>query len=234
MSGPQHAVVDGHNVVRLESDHVRIGVDVDRGAHIFELVDRSSGINLMYTDPRGLARHMVGGWFELFPNAGPGCVVGGVEMPNHGDVRDLPWKIRDMSSDSVGLAVSSTLLPLQLEKTVRLRGATVLVTERVSNTGAVPVEFLWGHHVTFGSPFVDGAVVGTSDTVFFADRRYPTAAGRVAPDRPGPLTDLRCGRGPGGPQSVSAGTGDGDVVRGQAVHRTGYGGQRRVGRRRGD
>lgn len=183
-------IVDGHRVLRLDSDRLRVGVDVDRGAHIFELVEPRSGVNLLYSDPLGLAGHLVGGWYELFPNAGPATVVDGIEVPNHGDVRDLGWQVLAQDAGSVRLGVTSTVFPLRIEKTVELRDATVLVTEVATNTGADPVAFLWGHHVTFGAPFVDGATISAPGTVFNADSRYPTPIGRVAPDRPAPLADL--------------------------------------------
>ncbi len=68
--------VEGHRVARMLGPTVTASVDVDRGAHIFELVDLGSGTNVLYRDPRGLVDHVVGGWYSLFPNAGPACVVG--------------------------------------------------------------------------------------------------------------------------------------------------------------
>ena len=142
--------VGGHEVIELCSERLTVSIDVTRGAHIHSLIERESGIEVLHQDPRGLAAHEVGGWFELFPNAGPAS--GG--QPMHGDVRDLPWRVVSESSGvrgaSVELAVRSMCLPAAITKTIALRDDVMTVTERVENLADEPVRYLWGQHLTLG------------------------------------------------------------------------------------
>ena len=89
----QHKV-EGHHVLTLENDRIRVSIDVDQGAHIFEMMDKRTSINVLYKDPKGLADYDVGGWYELFPNAGKGCSFKDTDIPKHGDVQHQPWEFR--------------------------------------------------------------------------------------------------------------------------------------------
>ncbi len=152
--------MDGQRVLTLENGAIRVRIDVDRGAHIFEVTDKRTNVDLLYKDPKGLANHDVGGWYELFPNAGKSCSYGGLAVPGHGDVRNLPWQYRMLESDPQTIRLlmrtESKVLPLALERTVAIhRGLPVLyVAETVANRSEEDQPYLWGHHVTFGQPFI--------------------------------------------------------------------------------
>lgn len=157
----EQRMVDEHRVLTMENQWLRVSVDIDRGAHIFEISDRKTGINVLYQDPKGPARHDVGGWYELFPNAGRGCVFGEIDIPGHGDVRDLPWSYeivqQTASCIQLRLQSASKVLPFKIEKTLTLLAdqPNLFVREQITNTGAESSPYLWGHHVTFGEPFID-------------------------------------------------------------------------------
>lgn len=187
--------VEGHRVARMLGPTVTASVDVDRGAHIFELVDLGSGTNVLYRDPRGLVDHVVGGWYSLFPNAGPACVVGGRPIPRHGDVRNLAWDVLDeiATASACGLRVhvTSQCLPLALTRTILLTDSTLEVSEVVTNEGDTTQTYLLGHHITFGSPFVDGARIEVpSDDVVSRDEFAPPPSVVVAGDVGHPLGSL--------------------------------------------
>lgn len=186
--------VEGHAGVVLESAQVRVSVDLDRGAHIFEFVELTSGVNVLYEDPRGVANHVVGGWYELFPNAGPESLHPPVIM--HGDVKDLSWSMIDAQPDDDGglivAEVESAALPLRLRRSMRLAGSTLTLDYVVSHTSTDAVQFLWGQHITFGEPFLaESTRLSVSTDQLFARPEFDPAVATVAPGGDGSsLTEL--------------------------------------------
>jgi galactose mutarotase-like enzyme len=154
----QHTM-EGHRVLTLENDQIRVGIDLDHGAHLFEMTDKRTNIDVMYKDPKGL-NYDVGGWYELFPNAGAGCSYNGTDIPGHGDVQHLPWTLRiDRETEEeilVHLRTESKVLPFVLEKNVVIRKGqpTLHIAEKITNLNDTAEPYLWGHHVTFGAPFI--------------------------------------------------------------------------------
>lgn len=192
-----HMTVDGHRALRMENGQVRIEVDIDRGAHIYEIVDKLTAVDLMYKDPKGVAEHDVGGWYELFPNAGSACVHEGRNIPVHGDVRDLRWEFAvEAESDdrlAVLFTVTSGVFPLRLERLLELRAGKALlrVRERITNLGDTEQVYLWGHHVTFGAPFVGPACrIDLPDCRVYNRTDCASAGSRLRPDASGPLAAM--------------------------------------------
>jgi galactose mutarotase-like enzyme len=206
-------VVDGDRCLRLSNEWMTVTIDVDHGAHLYELIDRRSGVDLLYTDPAGPREYAVGGWYELFPNAGPACELEGNPITAHGDVQHARWSggVTSARGGDIVVALSSTSsdLPFTLIKTITLSATTPVlrVEETVTNSSSRRLPYLWGQHVTFGEPFLTGAVIeppmgtlhGTvalgSDscardaTVSGELDRFPTSAGgtidlRRFPDHP--------------------------------------------------
>ena len=91
-----------------------------------------------------------GGWQELFPNAGPECVVDGVPLPFHGEASVSAWDVVARTPASATLRVGARL-PLTLERTMQVHGAVLRLSERAVNVGAAPVRFAWGHHPAFAA-----------------------------------------------------------------------------------
>lgn len=188
--------VEGHRTVRVVGENIAASVDVDRGAHIFELTPVSTGKNLLYADPRGLAAHEVGGWYELFPNAGPDCEVNGRVVPTHGDVRDLEWHV--VAAECAPTAcvlhvrVISRCLPLALSRRLTFHDGTgtVQVEEKVTNLGPGSCPYLWGHHITFGGAVAEGARIVIPADAVFTREQYQPAASCLLPGSSGPLDQL--------------------------------------------
>lgn len=183
-------LVDGDRCVVLESEDLRIAVDVDYGAHLFELIDTRSGTNLLHRDPRGPRHHVVGGWFELFPNAGTACEYGGHRLTRAGDIRGRRWTHQVVDDETVELNTQSADLPLGLTKTLRLSADTLLVTETVTNLSDETRQFLWGQHITFGAPFLTAAWrLDLPEVEFHSGATHPPLAPYAA-DARGPLSAL--------------------------------------------
>ncbi|MGG7510702.1 DUF4432 family protein [Plantibacter sp. YIM 135249] len=164
------STVDGDRILEIVDDCVRLRINVDHGAHLFHLEDVRSGTQLLYTDPAGSRDYAVGGWYELFPNAGPACDFGGSSITRHGDVQHRPWTV-DVEADDgnevvIRLRTTSRDLPFSIEKRVAVRASSgrIRLDERIARhqDGAADtadeLPYLWGQHVTFGLPFLEGAV----------------------------------------------------------------------------
>ena len=174
--------LDPARTVVLANETVRASIDVGRGAHLFELVMLESGYNLLYEDPRGVEHHIVGGWYELFPKAGPAATVGGRDISAHGDVRNAPWTVVDRDTTWAEFTVDSAELPLRLTRRMQLDGSQLTVTEVVSNLSDHAVSYLWGHHITLGERFVTGARIDVASDDIVGIERFTKPAASVQPD----------------------------------------------------
>jgi hypothetical protein len=203
----------------LENEFLRVGILPEKGADIFELVYRPSGLQILIEMPEGLKPrtdgpqaefldNYEGGWQELFPNHGDACEFRGQDMPMHGEVALLPWEMQVLRDDDVEtclhLQVRCQKTPFLLERTMRLRAgmAQLEILEKLTNESSQPCEFVWGHHVTLGETFLDGgsrldipaSTILTPDVLFEPDtaRLAPgqTSAWPSALDRTGKVVDL--------------------------------------------
>lgn len=91
-----------------------------------------------------------GGWQELFPNAGPDCVLDDLPLPFHGEVSVSQWDVVAADATSATLRVGARL-PLVLERRMSLAPAepVLRLEETVINCGNSPTPFLWAHHPAF-------------------------------------------------------------------------------------
>lgn len=189
----QHKV-EGHHVLTLENERIRVSIDVDQGAHIFEMTDKRTSINVLYKDPKGLADYDVGGWYELFPNAGKGCSFKDTDIPKHGDVQHQPWEFRIEQKNAEEIRVllwtQSKVRPFSLEKTLTVKRdqANLYITEKITNQSAAAEPYLWGHHITFGAPFVSSySRIDLPTCHVYKRSEYHSDASRMTPVASGTL-----------------------------------------------
>src|SRR5262245_53668111 len=94
-------LANGIEAVTLSSPSVRVTVLANKGADIYSLVHRKSGIDVLWKSPLGLRapahgwftadsqaawlEMYEGGWQEIFPNGGDACQYKGVELNFHGE-----------------------------------------------------------------------------------------------------------------------------------------------------
>jgi hypothetical protein len=176
--------------VRLENDAVRVTLLPEKGCDILELVDRRTGTDVLFKAPWGYGRRPVhspsslaawiesypGGWQVMLPNAGDAAVENGVEWGFHGEAGMVEWRIDELDSRAAVFSTSLITAPLEVVRNVSLELNVLHVEERVTNLGGDPIEVMWGHHPTFGAPFLGpGCVIETSARTFTADDRAPGA-----------------------------------------------------------
>lgn len=201
-------------VVVLENELLRIGVLAGKGADIYEFLDKRTDTDFMFRERRGLDRlngfipsvataqgpfwdYMIGGWFELFPNASNASHSQGAQIGQHGEVYLQPWdwKIIEDSPEciSVEFSVRTMRTPFLLKRTMTLRSnsGVLEMKESVTNDSACRAEFLWGHHVTFGEAFLnENCVIDLPECKVVNPAPYDSPASRLRPDCPGNWYDM--------------------------------------------
>jgi galactose mutarotase-like enzyme len=164
--------VGGWEAVTVASEHLTLTVLPERGAEVHALVDRASGVDVLFHAPWGLAppgappregadghrflELYAGGWQELFPSCNDPCTYRGRGLPFHGEVAAIPWQVEPDADLGLRCAIDCTTAPFRLERRMELApdAARLTVAERVLNTGDEDWECTWGHHLVLGAPFI--------------------------------------------------------------------------------
>jgi hypothetical protein len=165
----------------LENELLRITVLVDRGSDIVEFRYKPIDLDFLYFAPGGIRNpvretpsaytnnpfldYFSGGWNEILPSGGPAVSYKDAALGQHAEISLLPWDyaILNDSPDlvTVKLWVRPLRTPFHIEKTLIMeQGKPVLkLSERVTNEAGEPLQFMWGHHIAFGRPFLEEGVV---------------------------------------------------------------------------
>ena len=191
----------------LENETIRLSVLVDKGADIVEFLHKPSDTDFLWKEPAGIrdtGKHTSttasawgnnldlypGGWHESLPG-GP-CTILGAQEGLHGEATLLPWSWTVEKDEPEGVCVALTCrlirLPLVLHKRLRLRtGSAVLeIEEELVNESDVGIELMWGHHPTFGKPFLDASCrIDAPARRFRADPEFSAPEMFVAPGTKG-------------------------------------------------
>jgi len=207
--------VDGHEVVALENRTLRVEVLPGIGADIAEFRYKPADLDLLWQSPWPLrpadgARPWAassgeafldryhGGWQELLPVCGGEAVVHGARVGVHGEACMRPWRwwVEVDRPDEVAVTFEVDLqgTPLRLRRRMTLRGdlPALVLDERVSNLGAVPLDVMWGHHPAFGAPFLKaGCRIATDARTLLTSGLHGDPASRLAPDQRAPWPHAR-------------------------------------------
>lgn len=155
----------------LRNDILEVVVLPDKGADIYAITDRATGVDVLFKSPWGwrdpqllpacadtelnwLARYP-GGWQLLVPNAGPARVIDGVERGYHGEAAIVGWQVVERTEQTATLTVDLITAPLRLHRTLTLAGDALYLQDRVRNTAPDPVQVTLVQHPVFGAPFID-------------------------------------------------------------------------------
>jgi galactose mutarotase-like enzyme len=158
--------------LRLANTHLEVIVLPGKGADIYSITDRASGIDVLFKSPWGyqdpdrlewtgdsqhdwLARYP-GGWQQLVPNAGAERERDGVVQGYHGEAAVTGWQVHSNARTSARLTTRLRTAPLQLTRTLTLDGPQLQVRDVIRNESADrPADVRWVQHPAFGAPFVD-------------------------------------------------------------------------------
>lgn len=201
------------HTIALESERVRVTLLPEKGFDIYELIDRSSGVDVLFKTPWGwrdpaslpplgtrkvdwLARYP-GGWQVLLPTSGDDRVAEDSPEGFHGEAAIMPWTLGAVTATTATASLELLTAPLRIERSVALHEATLTVEETVTNLSPVPQHVHWVHHPAFGAPFLgpqtffdipaDGLVTGSGHDGIDAGRLH---AWPLMSDGSGALVDL--------------------------------------------
>lgn len=172
----------GYRTIYLENEIIRIEILVDKGTDIVEFLYKEKDIDFMWRSPIPLYRsskliqtapskigsfidYYPGGWQEIFPNGGPICEYKDAILGLHGEVALLPWEYKILEDCeekiSIKFYVYTYRTPFYLEKTITIETGKpyIEIDEEVFNLAAEEMDFIWGHHPTFGKPFLSDSCV---------------------------------------------------------------------------
>ena len=177
----------GIRTIVLENESIRISILADKGTDLVEFNYKPLDMDFAWLAPGGvrnpLALHSTspdllatfidfypGGWQEVFPNAGATAQWAGATYGQHGEVFGLPWDVEIVEDSEHAVAVRFTVrglkVPCTIQKVIRLESGTpgVQFREIVTNHSPVAIDAMWGHHITFGAPFlVPGCRIAVPD-----------------------------------------------------------------------
>lgn len=183
-------IVPGVRGLVLRNDQLEVTVLVDKGADIYSLVHRATGLDVLFKTPWGLRAPRLwpvpstsmgrwleaypGGWQLLLPNGGDECTEQGATWGFHGEAALARWQVVDQSGAGATLETTLFTAPLHVQRELVLDGAVLRLREQVTNLSGAAVEVMWSHHPAFGAPFLDDScVVNVGCRTVVADDRAP-------------------------------------------------------------
>ena len=168
----------GMRALLLQNELIQLVILLDKGSEIIQFLYKPLDVDFIWRAPNTLQDpahfvpsggsqatdffdHWSGGWFEIVPNGGPACEYKGAPLGNFAETINVPWSCRILENTPeqirVGLSVKTYRTPFLLQKTLTLKSGVpaLFIEERLTNQGAEPMDFMWGHHPVIGTPFLD-------------------------------------------------------------------------------
>lgn len=163
-------VYKGYRSLMIENDVLQILLLTDKGGEPVRWLHKPTDTDFIWHTRTGLLpahplypdyqMSYLGGWQEMLPEVSETHVYRGAVV-HRGESAVTPWQYECIWDDPEEVRVRLTnrirSLPLMIEKTLILRRgeSSVRIEEKVRNEAPVPMEFNWGHHLAFGSPFLN-------------------------------------------------------------------------------
>lgn len=176
--GPRvHDIVwHGIPTVVMENELLRVSILAGKGTDVVELLYKPRDLDFAWLTPGGIRNPLAylpsspdampfsefypGGWQEIFPHGGVPGASNGTTFGQHAEVYALPWDAEIVRDDEAGVSIRFTVFghrtPVRLAKTIHLDAGSpgIRLEETLTNLSGQPVQAMWGHHITFGSPFM--------------------------------------------------------------------------------
>jgi Domain of unknown function (DUF4432) len=180
----------GVRAFTLSNEHLEVTVLPDKGADIYSLVHRASGVDVLFKAPWGVRapgpwlrastsmerwiEAYAGGWQLLLPNGGDECTERDVTWGFHGEAALVPWTVLERVDSSATLETSLFTAPLHILRHFSLDGPVLRVREVVTNSSENDIEVMWSHHPAFGAPLLEaGALLRAGCQAVLVDDQAP-------------------------------------------------------------
>ena len=149
---------DGFSLVGLRSETVEITIVPELGARVFSLLNRrtqrewmwsASNKRKLFSNPFGVPfeQSTMTGADECIPTILP-CRWKGRDLPDHGEVWSLSWRL-DKKALAAGKLTTSATLPLTpfvLTRTITLKNTHLRFDYELENRGRESEPFIWAWH----------------------------------------------------------------------------------------
>ncbi len=161
-------------VAILENEILRVEVSPVVGGSITSIFHKPTGMFILgrvpwepitTPDPGFAANNeqswltrYTGGWPLMFPNAGNECVSSGLFHGFHGEASISPWKA-NITTDRISLTRQFFSVPVHMTRDLTLDGDVVCLHETALSDGLLPVQVMWGQHITFGSDLLAAPII---------------------------------------------------------------------------
>ena len=162
--------------LELSSADLSVTIDPQRGADILSLIDRHSGVDVLFRTPwreradairegqrpstfdpgAGWLEQYRGGWQTLSPSAGDPRRVHGAPVAFHGEASVVPWGVDDTTGQTARLHVELFSVPVRIDRIITVYGPIISIVDTLTNLSTTPLEFDYSHHPAFGGEFLDG------------------------------------------------------------------------------
>ncbi len=158
------------SLLRLVTDELVVVVTPHNGCDIVSLVDRRTGVDVLWKSPWGRhvaaaggyagnssdywLRRLRGGWNLLLPHAGAERTRDGALVPFHGEAGTAYWTVEHQTTTEARLSTTLLTAPLTVRRQLEVQGDTLWVIDAVVNDSPDAVSISWGHHPTFGPPLI--------------------------------------------------------------------------------
>ena len=183
---------NGMKVIYIRSDDLEVSIIPELGGVIWGIKQLKGNKEVLakVRDPVPLSRlqglypvknlldiALIGGWYEVLPNAGYYSSYEGGEYGLHEESVYIPWKAMYddfIDENSITLQVDLFKYPLTLTKRITLDGNKIIMHEQLRNRSEYDVDYAWLHHPTFGGNLIDeDAEFLIDDCEFEVDRYLP-------------------------------------------------------------
>lgn len=182
MVGVREDCIEGLRVLYMENSWVKVGLLLDKGADIFEIMYKPLNMNVILKTSKGLSLFKgrdikkeklknynelyYGGWQDLVPHR---CAVNGVIKDVSGSNSSCEsWNYEVIEAYkgilSIRFSVKLSSVSLDIEKTLTLKEVSpeLLISERITNYGQDVINFAWTHHTAFG-----GGIINENSSIHF-------------------------------------------------------------------
>ncbi len=160
----------GLKSIIMENELIRVFILLEKGTDILEFVYKPLDLDFLWKSPKDFKEGQLnrenfletylGGWQEIIPNGGSPCVYKGASFNLHDESSMVSWdyEILEDRDEKISIKFFTKLnkIPLQIKKTITLESNTAVlsINEEVINLSNEKLDFMWGHHPCFGSPFI--------------------------------------------------------------------------------
>jgi galactose mutarotase-like enzyme len=182
-------------LVTIASEAVEVVVRPEKGADVLSLIDRASGVDVLWKAPWGQrtgfqytpdsasywTERSGGGWNLLLPHAGAERVEAGAPYTFHGEAGVVSWTVTEQSASAVTLTTGLMSAPLSILRRISVEDDVLTVDDTVTNDSRQPTRISWGHHPTFGAPLIaPGTRLEVPATSFEIDPAAPVIVAGIA------------------------------------------------------